>query len=94
MLPFVVGNPLVVVVEADLFGGQELETPHFVSILFGQVNEILAIFSLRVGIVDDNTGSLLDLFLSHLVALLFGLQSVPVYPCVLGHVVLPEGRFA
>jgi len=94
VLPLIIRNPLIVVMEADVLRRQKLETAHLIAVLCSQIDEILPILGLRVSIVDDDTISLLDLLLSHLVALLLGLERISVDPAILGHVVLPEGGFA
>lgn len=94
MLPLVVGHSLVVIVETDVLGSQELEAPQFVAVFLRQANEVCAVLLLGVGVVDDHTASLQDRFLGDFVTLLFGFQGITIHSQVLRHVVLPEGGFA
>ena len=94
MFSLIIRNPLIVVMEADVLRRQKLETAHLIAVLCGQIDEISPILGLRVSIVDDDAISLLDLLLSHLVALLLGLERISVDPAIFRHVVLPEGGFA
>lgn len=73
MSPLVVGNSLVVVVEADIFRGQELKAPNFVSIFLGETDKVTPVLFLRVSIVDDDAITLFYLFLSYFITFLFGL---------------------
>jgi len=79
MLSLIVCNSLVVVVETNILRSQELKTSHLVVIFLGKPDEIGPVFFLRVCVVNDHAVSFFDLFLSNFVALLFCLQSVPVY---------------
>lgn len=90
----VIANPLEIVVEADFFVGEEVETSGLVAVLLGKVEEILSIFDFGVGVVDDDALAVFDVLFGHLVALLFGFKSVAVDPFVQWHVVMAECRFA
>lgn len=94
MLSLVVCHSLVVIVEADVFGGQELEASYLVAVLLRQADEIGTVLLLGVGVVDDYALSLEDLFFGYFVTLLFGLQGITIHSRVLRHVVLPESGFA
>ena len=54
MLSFVVCHPLVVVVEADVLGGQHLEASHLRTVLLGKAYEVLPVFCLGVSVVDHH----------------------------------------
>lgn len=90
----IVGHALVVVMEADVLGSEELKAAYLVTVFLGQTDEVGAVLLLRIGVVNDHAAALLHLLLSHLVALLLRLQCIPVHTTVLGHVCLPEGGFA
>lgn len=79
MLSLVVGYSLVIVVEADVFGGQEFEASQFVAVLLRQTDKIGAVLLLGIGVVNDNALSLKDLLLSYFVTLLFGLQGITIH---------------
>ena len=90
MLSLVIGNPLVIVMEADILGSHHLEASHLHSLLLGKIDEVLSVLFLGICVVDYHTLALGKVLVSHLVALLFCLQSVPVYSHILRQVVCAE----
>ena len=85
---------LLIIMETNFFGSQEEEASRLVAVLLGQVQEVLSVLLLRVRVVYDYAFARLNVLLRHFVAFLLCFEGVAVDSLIVGHIVVPEGRFA
>ena len=73
MFPVLVSYTLIVIMEAYVFGSQELKASDLKAILLSQIYVVLTVFLLWICVINHHTLPFLHLLLSSLVALLFRL---------------------
>ena len=94
MFTFVVSHSLVIVVEADLLGGQHFETSYLDTVSLGHVNEVFSVLFLGIGVVNDHTIAFGQFLTCNFITFFFSLESVPVNSYIFGKIIYAEGGLA